>query len=298
MTILPDGGDCRARHRIFSILGAAAAPRRAPWAAQSGSMTYVELIRNTPFLVQLFFIFFGLPSLGLRLDATAAAMLAMTINLYGLGDRDRAAQGSRLFRRAARSRPGAGPAPAIGVRQDRASAGLANDLSGPDEPDHHHDAGIGGGLADCGARTDLRGRYSCNRATSAPSRPIWWSRPSISARASSCGGSWRGAGADARQGGFADGASRCGISCATFCSPRAGRCCFRSSHSSAAGLAGWAALARARVSVKRARCDESPNSISRLFQGTPLLMQLFLVFFGLPLARRRICALARRGRWL
>ncbi|MGG2479140.1 amino acid ABC transporter permease, partial [Rhizobium sp. BR5] len=26
--------------------------------------TYVELIRNTPFLIQLFFIFFGLPSLG------------------------------------------------------------------------------------------------------------------------------------------------------------------------------------------------------------------------------------------
>ena len=28
---------------------------------------YVEAIRNTPFLVQLFFIFFGLPSLGVRL---------------------------------------------------------------------------------------------------------------------------------------------------------------------------------------------------------------------------------------
>ena len=28
---------------------------------------YVELIRNTPFIVQLFFIFFGLPTLGVRL---------------------------------------------------------------------------------------------------------------------------------------------------------------------------------------------------------------------------------------
>ena len=28
---------------------------------------YVEVIRNTPFIVQLFFVFFGLPSLGLRL---------------------------------------------------------------------------------------------------------------------------------------------------------------------------------------------------------------------------------------
>ena len=45
----------------------------------------MELIRNTPFLVQLFFIFFGLPSLGLRLDATVAAILAMTINLSAYG---------------------------------------------------------------------------------------------------------------------------------------------------------------------------------------------------------------------
>jgi polar amino acid transport system permease protein len=41
----------------------------------------VELIRNTPFIVQLFFIFFGLPSLGLRLSALQAAVLAMTVNL-------------------------------------------------------------------------------------------------------------------------------------------------------------------------------------------------------------------------
>lgn len=42
---------------------------------------YVELIRNTPFLVQLFFIFFGLPALGVKLDEWMAAMLAMVINL-------------------------------------------------------------------------------------------------------------------------------------------------------------------------------------------------------------------------
>lgn len=42
---------------------------------------YVELIRNTPFLVQLFFIFFGLPSLGIRLAEWQAAVLAMVINL-------------------------------------------------------------------------------------------------------------------------------------------------------------------------------------------------------------------------
>ncbi|RIX49476.1 MAG: amino acid ABC transporter permease [Rhodocyclales bacterium GT-UBC] len=42
---------------------------------------YVELIRNTPFLVQLFFIFFGLPALGLQLNEWQAAILAMVINL-------------------------------------------------------------------------------------------------------------------------------------------------------------------------------------------------------------------------
>jgi polar amino acid transport system permease protein len=42
---------------------------------------YVELIRNTPFIVQLFFIFFGLPVLGLKLSETTAAFLAMVINL-------------------------------------------------------------------------------------------------------------------------------------------------------------------------------------------------------------------------
>ncbi|APG88966.1 inner membrane amino-acid ABC transporter permease YecS (plasmid) [Sinorhizobium americanum CCGM7] len=42
---------------------------------------YVELIRNTPFLIQLFFIFFGLPSLGLQLSELQAANIAMVVNL-------------------------------------------------------------------------------------------------------------------------------------------------------------------------------------------------------------------------
>jgi polar amino acid transport system permease protein len=43
--------------------------------------TYVELIRNTPFIVQLFFLFFGLPSLGVRLSPDLASVLAMVLNL-------------------------------------------------------------------------------------------------------------------------------------------------------------------------------------------------------------------------
>ncbi len=41
---------------------------------------YVEVIRNTPFLIQLFLIFFGLPSLGLPLDPVPAALIGMSIN--------------------------------------------------------------------------------------------------------------------------------------------------------------------------------------------------------------------------
>ncbi len=42
---------------------------------------YVEVIRNTPFIVQLFFVFFGLPAAGVKLTEAEAAFLAMVINL-------------------------------------------------------------------------------------------------------------------------------------------------------------------------------------------------------------------------
>lgn len=42
---------------------------------------YVEVVRNTPFIVQLFFLFFGLPALGIPISATVAALVAMILNL-------------------------------------------------------------------------------------------------------------------------------------------------------------------------------------------------------------------------
>lgn len=42
---------------------------------------YVELIRNTPFLVQIFLIYFGLSSLGLSLSAFVVALLALSVNV-------------------------------------------------------------------------------------------------------------------------------------------------------------------------------------------------------------------------
>jgi polar amino acid transport system permease protein len=59
------GALCRTSgHRVLGAIAAA----------------YVEAIRNTPFLVQLLFLFFGISSLGPSLGNDQAALLALTIN--------------------------------------------------------------------------------------------------------------------------------------------------------------------------------------------------------------------------
>ncbi|MGN6775295.1 amino acid ABC transporter permease [Rhizobium sp.] len=65
------------------ILGIACAWARAlgPSWLKPFVAAYVELIRNTPFLIQLFFIFFGLPGIGVQMNEMTAANLAMIINL-------------------------------------------------------------------------------------------------------------------------------------------------------------------------------------------------------------------------
>lgn len=62
---------------IVCAWGKTAGPRPLRWVINA----YIELIRNTPFLVQLFFFFFALPALGLRWSAYAAALVAMVVNL-------------------------------------------------------------------------------------------------------------------------------------------------------------------------------------------------------------------------
>ncbi|MDD0814706.1 amino acid ABC transporter permease [Curvibacter sp. HBC28] len=62
---------------ILGAWGKTAGPRPLRWLIQ----VYIELIRNTPFLVQLFFFFFALPAIGLRWSAYTAALTAMVINL-------------------------------------------------------------------------------------------------------------------------------------------------------------------------------------------------------------------------
>ena len=63
------------RHRVR--LGKTVGPRPVRWLVNA----YIEVIRNTPFLVQLFFFFFALPALGLRWSAHTAALIAMVVNL-------------------------------------------------------------------------------------------------------------------------------------------------------------------------------------------------------------------------
>ena len=42
---------------------------------------YVEAIRNTPLLIQIFIVYFGLSSLGLKLSAEVSAVIALTVNM-------------------------------------------------------------------------------------------------------------------------------------------------------------------------------------------------------------------------
>lgn len=44
---------------------------------------YIEIIRNTPLLVQLFILYFSLPQLGIRMDADEAAVLGLALNFGG-----------------------------------------------------------------------------------------------------------------------------------------------------------------------------------------------------------------------
>ena len=84
---------------------------------------YIEVIRNTPFLVQIFFIFFGLPSLGLRLTPNSAALVALVVN-FG-------AYGTEIIR--------------AGIEFDPEGAGGGGDrtrsLEAADLPLYHHEAG-------------------------------------------------------------------------------------------------------------------------------------------------------------
>ena len=93
---------------IVGVATALAAASRLR-ALRALARVYVEAIRNTPFLMQLLFVYLGLPSIGLRLRPDQAALLAHGDQPRRLCDRDRARRHRGDAGRPARGRHGAGP---------------------------------------------------------------------------------------------------------------------------------------------------------------------------------------------
>jgi len=64
---------------VIGVLGVAA--RRSRFRVlRAAVIAFVEVVRNTPFLVQIFFIFFALPLMGLRFNPTITAIIGLGIN--------------------------------------------------------------------------------------------------------------------------------------------------------------------------------------------------------------------------
>src|SRR5664279_4444624 len=68
---------------LGALLGTLAAVGRGAHgsAVATACKVYVEAIRNTPLLVQIFLVYFGLASIGLKLSAFTVAVAALTINV-------------------------------------------------------------------------------------------------------------------------------------------------------------------------------------------------------------------------
>ncbi len=58
-------------------IGKTAGPRPVRWLID----VYIELVRNTPFLAQIYFIYFALPEFGIRMEPNVAALVALVVNV-------------------------------------------------------------------------------------------------------------------------------------------------------------------------------------------------------------------------
>ncbi|KMZ11769.1 polar amino acid ABC transporter, inner membrane subunit [Candidatus Burkholderia humilis] len=65
---------------VFGLVTAFASASRCR-VLQAMASVYIEAIRNTLVLLQIFIVFFGLPSLGLTLDAYTAGVIALGVNV-------------------------------------------------------------------------------------------------------------------------------------------------------------------------------------------------------------------------
>ena len=61
---------------VILALGRVYTPRIISWIC----IGYIEIIRGTPLLVQLFILYFGLPSIGMRLSPLMAAVIGLSLN--------------------------------------------------------------------------------------------------------------------------------------------------------------------------------------------------------------------------
>jgi len=64
---------------VIGVCGVSARDSRWAW-LRAIVIAFVEVVRNTPFLVQIFFLFFALPLAGLKLNPTATAIIALGLN--------------------------------------------------------------------------------------------------------------------------------------------------------------------------------------------------------------------------
>ncbi len=91
-TLAPYFGDLAAGARLTALacvlaltgglaLGVVAALMRtaASLAARRDADIYVDIFRNVPFIVQLFFLFYGLPEIGVELSAFSTGVLALSL---------------------------------------------------------------------------------------------------------------------------------------------------------------------------------------------------------------------------
>ena len=91
-TLVPYMGDLAAGARLTALacalalagglaLGVVAALMRtaASPLARRAAGVYVDVFRNVPFIVQLFFLFYGLPEIGVELGAFATGVLALSL---------------------------------------------------------------------------------------------------------------------------------------------------------------------------------------------------------------------------
>ncbi|MBR1230307.1 MULTISPECIES: amino acid ABC transporter permease [unclassified Bradyrhizobium] len=64
---------------VIGVLGVMARGSQIGWLRRL-VIAFIEIIRNTPFLVQIFFLYFALPQLGLKLNPTVTAIIALGVN--------------------------------------------------------------------------------------------------------------------------------------------------------------------------------------------------------------------------